>query len=43
MRPRVDQSSDELRTAHLRQENAAAIATVIELKNVGNLSLYFTF
>ena len=28
---------------NLRRENAAAIVTVIELKSVGNLSLYFTF
>jgi hypothetical protein len=32
-----------MKVRHLRRENAAASATVIELKSVGNLSLYFNY
>jgi hypothetical protein len=32
-----------LKVSNLRRENTAATATVIELKSVGNLSLYFNY
>jgi hypothetical protein len=31
------------KVGNVKRENTAAIATVIELKSVGNVSLYFTF